>query len=91
MADAVAGDGEEGGGDDGEGAHPGDFGSGRIGEHADGGTADAVGPGEVDELTDGGLTAGETTAIEVDAELLQIEGDGAHGVRVRTPEDHEKR
>ena len=61
-----------------------------IGEHADGGTADVVGPGEVDDLADDWLTAGEATAIEVEGELLQVEGDGAHGFRVGTREESRK-
>jgi hypothetical protein len=45
----------------------------------------------VDDLPDRRLTSGEAVAIDVDAELLQVEGDSAHGFRVRRPKDHEKR
>ena len=38
----------------------------------------AVGLGEVDDLTDSGLEAGEPTLVEVEGELLQVEGNGAH-------------
>jgi DNA-binding transcriptional LysR family regulator len=45
----------------------------------------------VNHLADDRLTAGEATAIEVEGELLQVHGNGAHGSRVGTPNNHEKR
>ena len=62
-----------------------------VGEHADGRATDVVGPGEVDDLPDDRLAAGEPAAIEVEGELLQVEGNGAHGVQGRDAQDHEKR
>jgi hypothetical protein len=87
---AVPSDGEEGGGHDAERTHPGDFGFGRVGEDADGGATHTIGLGEMHDLADSGLTGGESTPIEVEGELLQVERNGAHEVQGRDPKGSRK-
>jgi hypothetical protein len=91
RGEPVAGDRQQGGGDDTEGAHAGDVGGGCVSEDADGGATDAIGLGEMDDLTDSGLLAGEPTLVEVEGELLQVEGNGAHESNIRSTVDQEKR
>ncbi len=91
LSEPIAGDREQRRGDEAEGTHAGDRRCRLVGEHGDGRATDAVGTGEVDHLPDDRLTASEAAAIELVGELFQIEGDGAHGSRVRIEKNHEKR
>ena len=79
RSQVIAGDRQQRDGDDAEGAQAGDVGGGCVGEDADRSAPNPVGLGEMNDLSDSGFEASEPTLVEVEGELLQVEGNGAHG------------